>query len=313
MIIPLLILFSASAYAGNELGNGGDLVAQEFVAAGRKMIQELRKNPDPRIKDVEGLAKAVETVKVTTTESLSLEGSEVDAINLPKEKQIKVSRSRWRDYGASKRASLVLHEYLGILEIKDDQYEISGSYADAFAIPEMRAKKYEVALFTNYGIGQDMGSIYAAKSDRPGLGFFSGYKLSPRSTLGLRLDYQAYADDNYGQATFQNNILEIAAAYRYWLSEGSKLRPYLMGGLGYARVSSDSSYRVSTYETRNYESSYYHDGVTMQGAAGIRYELLNEIGLDLSLHGHQIHGKPGGVWKSLSRFGFAQFGVDVVF
>lgn len=128
--ILIYISFSPLALAGNELGNGGDGFAQDFVATGRGMVAELRDNPDPRISDFAAFEKAVSNTHVaSTTDPLLLDGQEVDAINYPHEGRITMSRPHWGALSAEKRRALVLHEYLGICcDRSDRNYEISSSY-----------------------------------------------------------------------------------------------------------------------------------------------------------------------------------------
>ncbi len=292
----ILLLLSTPGFAGNELGNGGDLVAQEFIAAGRKLVQELRAKPDPRIPDVEKLAKMVETVKVSTAETLTLHGNEVDAINFPEERHIDVSRSRWRDYGAGKRASLVLHEYLGVLNVDDKQYEISGSYADAFAVPVENSKKFELGLSTSYAAGMSVAS-----SSNPGVGIFFGYKLSPRSTLGLKFDSRSH-----GSRGGRERYTEIALSYKYWLAFGRKWSPYLQVSAGYVRTSTTELVTVPGWlqTERTYEN---RGDINLQLGGGYRYSLLRDVGLDLGLHLDNVGAKLNGT------FLVGNVGVDVAF
>lgn len=113
--------------AGNEVGNGGESSAIEFVALGRSIHQELL--TDNRFTfNREKLAKALEEVRVEVGEGLLLNGAFVDAINYPTQKKILLDRSRWSAKSLPAKKSLVLHEYLGVMEEGDKNYEISSFY-----------------------------------------------------------------------------------------------------------------------------------------------------------------------------------------
>lgn len=278
----LTLVAAASAFAGgNELGNGGDLVAQEFVAAGKKLVEELKAKPDARIPDLSKFEEIVNTAKVSTAESLTLHGNEVDAINYPEEKHIDVSRSRWREYGPGKRASLVLHEYLGLAKVEDKQYEISSSYADAFKTEDEHPKNWEARVHTGYGFVTNYG--VNDKATRPAVGGFLGYKLSSRSTVGLTVESQNLVSDFGYNAQYYTNTLQLTATYRYWLSDPKKFRLYLVGGAGVLRSTSSSSWR----DEHGYKvlSDDYSNGLTLiaQAGLGARYSLLKDLGLDFGL------------------------------
>lgn len=318
LLLILLLLTTATtvfASAGNELGNGGDLVAQEFIAAGRKLAEELRRKPDPRIPDAEKFAAAVEAVKVSTAESLTLHGNEVDAINFPQDQHIDVSRSRWRESTPGKRASLVLHEYLGVMGVDDGHYQISGSYAEAFAIPEEKPKRFEATLFSNYGMAQTLGQLATRTmwSERPGFGLFAGYHLTNRSTLGIQVDSQKFARNYDEDYRFGYTTLELAVTYKYWLASAAPLRPYFRAGLGYGKLKHESAFRTSSYTTEIWDSDFSDNAFAGQLGLGIRYALMKEVGLDLSGHVHALYGKPGNAWKTMLGYAFGQLGVDVMF
>jgi hypothetical protein len=306
--VLLLLLVSISTFAGNELGNGGDLVAQEFVAAGRKLVEELRKKPDPRIPNVEELAKAVETVKVSTAESLTLHGNEVDAINFPDEKHIDVSRSRWRDAPPGKRASLVLHEYLGVLNVPDKQYEISASYADAFAIPEEKPKKFEAGLAATYGSSGSGG--YKSSTRTPGWSVCSGYHLGDRSTLGLNFsaqDFRRTYATNYDDET---ETLVLLATYKHWFAAStSAWRPYTQIGAGVARSKWNWVSREDHNTETIYKSGYTDTDFAFQIGLGCRYALMKYIGLDFSANAYSNEK----FWVPYQRFYLGKLGLDVLF
>ena len=110
MNLLVSLLLTIAAQAGNELGNGGDRISQEFVRIGREMVEQIRTSPDPRIPNPEAIAQAIAHTTVVTKDRVELNGVELDATNHPAEKRIEVSRVRWQDYTIAEKRSLVLHE-----------------------------------------------------------------------------------------------------------------------------------------------------------------------------------------------------------
>lgn len=133
--LALFACFALNAHAGNELGNGGDSYAQEFTALGRRLVESIRSRPDPRIPDAGALAAAVDKTHVASAGKLELRGAEVDAINYPAESRIQFNRERWKEYDLRQKASLVLHEYLGVAGVDDGSYQISSAYLE---LPQLR-------------------------------------------------------------------------------------------------------------------------------------------------------------------------------
>lgn len=62
---------------------------------------------------------------------------ERDAINIPSQNLIKLSRVRWDNLGedAVKKYRLVLHEYLGIMRVSDQNYQVSSEILRNFVKP----------------------------------------------------------------------------------------------------------------------------------------------------------------------------------
>lgn len=317
----LSILFHANAKAGNELGNGGDLVAQEFIAAGRQVLNELRRKPNPRIADMERLATLIETAKVSSQDTLLLDGKSVDAINYPKEKRIEVNRERWLKAAGAKRASLVLHEYLGLMEIQDDNYAISGSYASAFASPEEKPKNYEVGVFTTYGkMGSNAGYFYD-ETKSPGIAIAVGKKISPASTIGLRFEWQKFSNNKYtDRYKWTQTVMQLSASYKHSFLVERIFSPYVSVGAGIGSNNfGEFSERI---DNRRFITTEFSDSNSMyldfllHAGFGMRYKLTDSLGLDLGLKASGLF--PGvfrgydifGYWKSIAA---VQAGLDYRF
>ena len=121
----------AAHATGFENGNAGDAYAAEFILTAKDMATRLRALPASELRGVntDQLSGAIITTTVHSAERLSLRGEEVDAINYPDKKLIRINRSRWRNLrvGAKtvSRFTLALHEYLGIMGLDDSQYRLS--------------------------------------------------------------------------------------------------------------------------------------------------------------------------------------------
>lgn len=132
LILLVTCLIPLNLYAGGgTVGNGGDAFASEFVLTARMTANILKKKDLSKIINFElnKFAGAIEVTEVLTEKTLILNGNEVDAINYPSLKLIKVSRTRWQDLRDEKltisRFNLVIHEYLGIIGSDDSKYAIS--------------------------------------------------------------------------------------------------------------------------------------------------------------------------------------------
>lgn len=283
-------LHTPLALAGNELGNGGDKFAQEFVATGRALTEDLRKTPDSRIPDIDSFEKAVDATRVVTKDELVLEGHEVDAKNFPEQKLIELNRARWREYDRDERKALVLHEYLGVCCSGDRNYEISSSYSDGSNELFRARLGTEAQLRTGYS-GRYTNGLSA---DRPSVGGSVGYQLSRRSTLGLSADSHRFmhevnrTDSESLDFKRTTNLLELHLFYKYWLLEFGKLRPYFNVGLGYARSAHSDVYRLGNWAyDQEHDFDYHH--VAAKLSLGLSYRLSRTVGLDLSLNAHGLY------------------------
>jgi len=143
LTVLFLVLFPLGlAEAGNDNGNGGDGYAAEFVATAKTAVRLLKNHPtDESIPDygidLKQFETAVKTTAVHSEERLFLDDQEVDAINYPQKKLIKISRSRWKELRSNDqeqaRYRLVIHEYLFIIGIDDQQYRVSDGIMESLS------------------------------------------------------------------------------------------------------------------------------------------------------------------------------------
>jgi len=133
LFLGVLVSFQVlpvKAIAGNESG-GGDGYAAEFVLTAKIALELAKKLAPSELLpvNIDTFAGAIANTSVHSEEKLALEGSEVDAINYPNKKLIKISRVRWTDLRTESqtvpRFNLVIHEYLGIMGIDDSHYSVS--------------------------------------------------------------------------------------------------------------------------------------------------------------------------------------------
>ncbi|MBS1971907.1 MAG: hypothetical protein JSU04_16470 [Bdellovibrionales bacterium] len=134
-----LVLFTALlscqtfAAVGWDHGNAGDSYAAEFIMTAKDLVVHLKTLPSTELKQV-NLALLIGAIETTTVRSedqvIYKDGREVEAVNDPDQQLIVVNRSIWRtrraDTETIHRYTFVLHEYLGIMRIDDEQYKVSG-------------------------------------------------------------------------------------------------------------------------------------------------------------------------------------------
>ena len=135
MSFGIALSCSQQAEAGFDRGNAGDAFSAEFILTARDLVQRMQQSKQSQNimrqwVDIQRLSGAILTTKVRSETNLQLQGSTVDAVNLPDQSMIVVNRDRWREYRTpletKARLTLVLHEYLGIMGLQDAQFQITG-------------------------------------------------------------------------------------------------------------------------------------------------------------------------------------------
>jgi hypothetical protein len=238
LMAALMVLSTASAFAGNELGNGGDSFAQEFVAIGRKLAELLENNPDPAF-SAGIFQESVKRAAVSSKDKLELRGAEVDAINYPESGRIEINRSRWKEYGLREKTSLVFHEYLGVAGVDDSNYEVSGRYvglpnllfarADSGEAPSSQAVAGAAEREGNrqFFVGLS-GGLAAAGGN---LGKLYGISSEPtiEGRIGYNLDQYFTARASIGSAKFFFTADPNGAVDSNLLSYGLAIEAHLLG------------------------------------------------------------------------------------
>ena len=114
------------SYAGVGAGGGGDAVSQDFIRAGLAALSYVSNHPGTISINLKSLAETVQKTSVeSTNEELNLGSKHKSAINYPDSKQIIVSRVDWANLTENSKKSLALHEYLGIMRVNDQNYQLS--------------------------------------------------------------------------------------------------------------------------------------------------------------------------------------------
>lgn len=298
-LMAALLMASASAFAGHEVGNGGDGISQEFVALGRSIVEKLRENPNPKIPDLDALTHAIDNTVVVTKEVLTLNDAEVDAINYPDWNRIEVSRKRWREYDLKRKTTLVLHEYLGIARADDSHYQISSSFTD-IALPQERQRQIELGVKTGIRSYRNFGG------GGIGLGGQIGYRFSPQWAIfgGYTHYKQSY---HWGSSSL--NLIELSG--RYSFAGRGRFRPFVTAGVGLATESFifDEGFLSSYFKTIDVAP----DKTSVSISVGVNYYLNDTFGIDTSIFGTQLFGQYQRFLSSYSAFYGIQLGVNCAF
>lgn len=134
MLFLVMAAFQLQAWAGNEIANGGDAVAAQFISTGQFLLQNWQqiKLPSQLKISQEDFEQALKKTVVETRKVVKLDGRIVDAINIPEKMRIVVNRTRWAQLSTFDRLTIVFHEYLGLLSEDDRNFEITPRALIAF-------------------------------------------------------------------------------------------------------------------------------------------------------------------------------------
>ncbi len=153
LVLVVGIVMSATAFAGGAttVGGGGDHYSAQFIELGRGISRALFSHSLSGV-NPELFKRAVETTKVNSQQKLALNGNIVDAINYPNTKQIIQSRESWDKMAGnwSQRVRLVLHEYLGIMNLDDSSYQISNQFDPSWVISFPAKFKFNILNTAGY-------------------------------------------------------------------------------------------------------------------------------------------------------------------
>lgn len=151
-----IILFPGMAFASKEVGNGGDSYSMEFAVAADQVYWFLKEKPVAGI-DMYRLGLAIFQTRIESTDKgLFINHVPKDAINYPRELRILFNQDRWSKLNDSERAGLVLHEFLGILEVDDTGYRLS-----KLALRNLKYENSAIVLNDKLAVNEDAGNHYA--------------------------------------------------------------------------------------------------------------------------------------------------------
>lgn len=138
LLLPIVSHFALgfNGSAGGIDAGGGDAYAAEFVGLAHQLVDMATELEDSPV-DADELKAAIRETEVQTLDKVFLNGIEKDAVNFPSRKLIELSRSRWDEIqdDVLRRYRLVLHEYLGILKMNDEDYQISSKFINSLRKP----------------------------------------------------------------------------------------------------------------------------------------------------------------------------------
>ncbi|CAN5576008.1 hypothetical protein BH10BDE1_BH10BDE1_32990 [soil metagenome] len=135
ILIALVLFLGSISFAGNSVGNAGDITAMEFSWTTALAIKRLRESvlTKEQSAQLNAIEEKLKIVRVTSLPKLILKGIEVNAINYPKEDVIEVSQDGWalvKKSTAVSRLGFSLHEFLGVAGYDDTGYKLSKGLTD---------------------------------------------------------------------------------------------------------------------------------------------------------------------------------------
>lgn len=150
LILTFILLMNGTQIrAGNDSGSGGDTYGKEFEIIANELLKVMKINKDsPIIKrhkiDLHLLELEISRTVIRTAEKVFLDGKEVDASKYTPTDYIagiiNLSRERWRKKNLLKRIELVAHEYMGILKLERNNYEVSIDLTEFILITHEKIK-----------------------------------------------------------------------------------------------------------------------------------------------------------------------------
>ncbi len=191
LVIAVLFYGQVEALAGDRVGNGGDRIAAEFISRGYFLADRIESeliSPKNR----QDLLRAVQDtpVQVVNHDTIDIFGRIVDAIVIDDPigpgKLIQLNRAAWtRNFESTSGVlRLVLHEYLRVMDIDDDQYRISSQlnladndHSRISTFPKVASARLICADGTVIGYDRDNNLMPSAQKSRWFRGLLDGLLL----------------------------------------------------------------------------------------------------------------------------------------
>ncbi|MBK9294827.1 MAG: hypothetical protein IPM57_10375 [Oligoflexia bacterium] len=127
-IFLILATLTTPALAGNDGPGAGDMYAYEFTWLAKSVAKHLTTKDfsDAKIETTpKELLETISQTRVYSKEKVYIDSFEVDAANYSKSKKIELNRQRWRNSNIYQRSKLAIHEFLGILSLEWNHYDLS--------------------------------------------------------------------------------------------------------------------------------------------------------------------------------------------
>ncbi len=122
-------VLSPSHLALGQTENNDQIIIYQFLNASKNLSQKIQNNKEllgkyPKLTQIKTYLDQNQLTLKVHHEDLILNGQEVTCINTPHLKHVKI-QSRFGQLPEGMRRALVLHEWLGLLEISDHHYRVS--------------------------------------------------------------------------------------------------------------------------------------------------------------------------------------------
>ncbi|MCO4755313.1 MAG: hypothetical protein KC478_12585 [Bacteriovoracaceae bacterium] len=157
-LIIALIFLSTYAIAGRD-GNGGNEIALRFTqiaANSLKFLETPGKNTHNL--DLDKLESAIKNTKVYSvtyklcaddSDKLCPEEAGFVAKNYPEKNEILVSVDKWKALSIEEKVRIVIHEYLGMIDIETGNYNVSSNIVVALGHKEGEQYACQLSLIKN--------------------------------------------------------------------------------------------------------------------------------------------------------------------
>lgn len=203
LCVAICLSITTIALAEKE-GGGGNADLLKFTSIANRAVKLVKEHPSvfPEI-DFNKFKNTVESTKIIFSRyRLKVGEEQVDAINYPDKNEIHISRNAWRSLNGkvAEQVGLIMHEFLGVMKISDENYRISSKVMDL--LNHETEPFYRWSCSASIFIGSNLFQIY-------GDGSTSGEAWSDLNNAAL-----AYMEDNRrsGYQLFVAGDLSSAAA-----------------------------------------------------------------------------------------------------
>ncbi len=329
LCLALLGVFSLPSFAGDESGHGGDAYVSDFIQTAKAALENLKALPTNELEgvNVDTFTGAILNTEVHSEDFLILGGNEVDAINYPDKKWIRMSRRRWNELSeprsVSARYNLVIHEYLGIMKMDDGQYQISQKLVKAMNLPRIDVATqwpttpYQSKTPTFTGeVEAGMGRYTGMLNNSNHIGFYKGVRVSYFFNSELSMDLSVGMNSSSGWGYDRMDMNKFG-------DKETKLIPLILGGRYHFKIDHPFWCRVQPYLTlgagvyfltQTMNEDYIGNRLVVEetsttqpgilGGVGTTVDLMRTLRVGIGLKLHKIFLKDSVAWLDRDDKGF---------